>query len=58
MDQKGYEENTNLEEFYNEKSVYLIDNTNIAGVINQVSVLLKIKTHHLNKDKLRLNKKG
>ena len=44
--QTGQEVNTHLKDMCKEKNIYLIDNTN------------KIKAEHLNKGRLRLNKRG
>ena len=44
--QKSQEINTHLKDMCKEKNIYLIENTN------------KIKAQHLNKGKLRLNKRG
>ena len=44
--QKGQELNTHLKDTSKDNNIYLIDNTNI------------IKTQHLNKGKLHVNKRG
>ena len=44
--QKGCEVNARLKELCGEKNIYFIDNTK------------KIKSHHLNKGKLELKRKG
>ena len=46
LNEKGSEVNAHIKELYEEKNIYLIDNTK------------KIKSHHLNKGKVHLNRKG
>ena len=46
LNQEGSEVNSHLKDLYEKRNLYLIDNTK------------KFRSHHLNKGKLHLNRKG